>query len=86
MWRAMLGHRSRWPEQLIGGMLLYAAVIGMVVQKTRYLDWLDPHSRNQVLISADFLVCYLIAAVLLHPERGASSKLDAARWYSDQAV
>ena len=79
MWQAMLGRNSRWAERLIGGTLLYAAIIGVAVQRTPYLGWLAPHSRTQVVISADWLVCYIIAAVLLHPKRGASTLLDAVR-------
>ena len=89
MWQAMLGRNSRWAERLIGGTLLYAAVIGVAVQRTPYFRWLGPGSRIQVVISADWLVCYVIATVLLHPERGASRILDAARGHGrrrDQAV
>ena len=76
-WRVMLGHSSKWAEPLMGGALMYAVVIGAVMQRTPYLTWLGPASRTQVMISSGWLVCYIIAAVILRPELAALSSRDA---------
>ena len=88
-WRAMLGPRSKWAERLMGGAMMYTAVIGALMQRTPYLAWLGPASRTQASISAGWLMCYLIAALLLSAELGAPLKSGAARQngrHHDQAV
>jgi hypothetical protein len=72
-WQAMLGGSAKWAELLMSGTLLYVAALGVVMRKTHYLSWLGPTSRAQVLISGGWLVCYIIAAVLLRPELRAPS-------------
>ena len=77
-WRAMLGGRAKWAEPLLSGALLYVVVVSVVMQRTNYLSWLGPASRTHVMLSGGWLVCYLIAAVLLIPKLGLGSTSGAA--------
>ncbi len=78
-WQAMLGSSAKWPERLMSGTLLYVFVLGVLIQKTNYLSWLGSASRTQILISGGWLVCYMVAAVLLRLQLGGPFVRDATR-------